>query len=85
MKIIAAPKVNLGEEKSKAEFLGRGGVGAKGKTTERNREGRKEGVGQGKYVMKKRQTRKSEIDDREKQEEIRRQKRQIRQGLGGTG
>lgn len=43
MKRIAAPKVNLGEEKSKAEFLGLGGVGAKGKTTERDRRKKRRG------------------------------------------
>lgn len=43
MKRIAAPKVNLGEEKSKDESLGRGGVGAKGKTTEGDRRKKRRG------------------------------------------
>lgn len=83
MKRIAAPKVNLGEQKSEAEFLGRGGWGQRERTPEERRKKRRDRTGEirseetdrKKWDRRQRKTgRKKETKDRGR-----------RQGLGGTG
>lgn len=74
MERIVAQKVNFGERNLR-RTCGKGGDGWR-LEEERDRQG-EIGVGQRKYVGKKRPE-KSEIDEREKQEETRKQKTECR-------